>query len=133
MTVNAPASEAEACALVADAAAKRTPLAVGGRGTKGDFGRPAQTEATLSSTGLTGIPLYEPAEMVIGARTGTPLSEVQRLLAEKGQQLPFEPMDYRPLLGSSGEPTIGAVAATACLGCASSTGAERPSSRVAGS
>jgi glycolate oxidase FAD binding subunit len=55
--------------------------------------------------------LYEPAELVIAARAGTPLSEVVRTLADRGQQLPFEPMDYRPLLGSTGEPTIGAVAA----------------------
>jgi glycolate oxidase FAD binding subunit len=34
-----------------------------------------------------------------------------RTLAEKGQELTFEPMDYRPLLASAGEPTIGAVAA----------------------
>src|ERR671920_2354556 len=54
---------------------------------------------------------YEPAELVIAARAGTPLSEVVRTLAEKNQQLPFEPMDHRPLLGSTGEPTIGAIAA----------------------
>ena len=67
-------------------------------------------EATLSATGLTGITLYEPAEMVVAARAGTPLAEVEALLAERGQMLPFEPMDHRPLLGSTGEPTFGAVA-----------------------
>jgi glycolate oxidase FAD binding subunit len=74
-------------------------------------GRPAQSEATLSSAGLIGVTLYEPAEMVVAARAGTPLAEVVRTLAEKNQELPFEPMDHRPLLGSTGEPTIGAVAA----------------------
>ena len=54
----------------------------------------------MSSAALTGVTLYEPAELVIAARAGTPLSEVVRTLAERGQQLPFEPMDYRPLLGS---------------------------------
>src|SRR5215218_10490167 len=111
MTLHTPASEAEACAVVAEAAQKRTPLALAGSGTKAALGRPDQTEATLSSAALTGVTLYEPAELVIAARAGTPLSEVVRTLAEKGQQLPFEPMDYRPLLGSTGEPTIGAVAA----------------------
>ena len=111
MTLHTPASQAEACAVVAEAAEKRTPLAVAGSGTKADLGRPAQTQATLSSSALTGVTLYEPAELVIGARSGTPLAEVVRTLSERGQELPFEPMDYRPLLGSRGEPTIGAVAA----------------------
>jgi glycolate oxidase FAD binding subunit len=111
MSVEAPVSEAEACAVVAEAAAKRTPLAVGGSGTKAAIGRPAQTEATLSSSGLTGVTLYEPAELVIAARAGTPISEVVRRLADKGQELPFEPADYRELLGTTGEPTIGAIAA----------------------
>jgi glycolate oxidase FAD binding subunit len=57
------------------------------------------------------VTLYEPAELVIAARAGTPLAEVQRTLAERGQELAFEPMDYRLLLGSKGEPSIGAVAA----------------------
>jgi glycolate oxidase FAD binding subunit len=111
MTLHAPATECEACAVIAEAAAKATPLAVLGAGTKAAIGRPAQTEATLSSLALTGVTLYEPAELVIRARAGTPLAEVVRTLAERGQELPFEPMDYRPLLGSRGEPTIGAVAA----------------------
>src|SRR5215218_465890 len=111
MTLHTPATELHACTIVADAAARRTPLALVGGGTKAELGRPAQTEATLSSAALTGVTLYEPAELVIAARAGTPLSEVVRTLADRGQQLPFEPMDYRPLLGSSGEPTIGGVAA----------------------
>jgi glycolate oxidase FAD binding subunit len=111
MTYHAPTTEADAAALVAEAAARRTPLAVIGAGTKAAIGRPAQTEATLSASGLAGITLYEPAEMVVAARAGTPLAEVERILAEKGQFLPFGPLDYRALLGSEGEPTIGAVAA----------------------
>jgi glycolate oxidase FAD binding subunit len=111
MTTHTPATEQDACAMITEAAARREPLAVTGGATKAEIGRPAQTEATLSSAALTGVTLYEPAELVIAARAGTPLSEVVRALAEKGQQLPFEPMDYRPLLDSAGEPTIGAVAA----------------------
>jgi glycolate oxidase FAD binding subunit len=111
MTLHTPVSEGDAQAIVADAAARRTPLAVAGGGTKAEIGRPAQSEATLSSAALTGVTLYEPAELVIAARAGTPLSEVVRTLAEKGQQLSFEPADYRTLLGSSGEPTVGAIAA----------------------
>ena len=97
--------------MIAEAAARRTPLAVAGGATKEAVGRPAQTEATLSSAALTGVTLYEPAELVIAARAGTPLSEIVATLAGRGQQLPFEPMDHRVLLGSTGAPTIGAVAA----------------------
>src|SRR4051812_39377376 len=111
MTSHAPSTEQDAGAIVAEAAARRTPLSLVGGGTKADIGRPAQTAATLSAAALTGVTLYEPAEMVIGARAGTPLAEVVRTLADKGQELPFEPMDHRPLLASTGEPTIGAVAA----------------------
>lgn len=106
-----PRDEADLADAVSKARAERTPLAVTGGGTKCGVGRPAQTGATLSLRGLAGITLYEPAEMVIAARAGTPLAEVERRLAEGGQRLPFEPPDFRALLGSSGEPTIGAVAA----------------------
>ncbi len=49
--------------------------------------------------------------MVVAARAGTPLAEVEALLASRGQMLPFEPMDLRGLYGTAGEPTLGAVAA----------------------
>lgn len=111
MTLYSPASEPEARAIIADAAGRRTPLTLAGSNTKAAVGRPAQTEATLSSAALTGVTLYEPAELVIAARAGTPVSEVVATLAAKGQELPFEPADYRALLGSAGEPTIGAIAA----------------------
>ncbi|UYW26183.1 glycolate oxidase subunit GlcE [Methylorubrum extorquens] len=111
MTSYAPASEQEAAAIVAQAAGRSEPLRLVGGGTKAALGRPPQDEATLAATGLTGITLYEPAEMVVAARAGTPLAEVEALLAGRGQMLPFEPMDHRPLLGSTGEPTFGAVAA----------------------
>ncbi|AMJ59084.1 FAD-binding protein [Bosea sp. PAMC 26642] len=111
MTLHTPSSEADACAFIASAATARTPLALVGGGTRAGLGRPTQTERSLSSAGLTGITLYEPSEMVIGARAGTPLAEVQKTLADRGQMLPFEPMDHRALLRTSGEPTIGAIAA----------------------
>ncbi|GJE57505.1 MULTISPECIES: FAD-binding protein [Methylobacterium] len=107
----APASEQEAAAIVSDAVARTERLRLVGGGTKAGIGRPAQDEATLSAQNISGVTLYEPAEMVVSARAGTPLAEVQALLAERGQMLPFEPMDHRRLMGSTGEPSFGAVAA----------------------
>lgn len=111
MTRLTPTTEEEACAVVMDAVASRAPLAIEGGGTKTGVGRPAQTERTLSAAGLTGITLNEPAELVISARAGTPLAEVVATLDAQGQQLTFEPMDHRALLGGTAEPTIGGVAA----------------------
>ncbi|SEC27161.1 glycolate oxidase FAD binding subunit [Rhizobiales bacterium GAS191] len=111
MTTHAPASEAEAQAIIADAGARHAPLSIEGGGTKRGIGRPTQTQDVLSSLALSGITLHEPAELVIAARAGTPLAEVERTLAAKGQRLPFEPLDYRKLLGTDGEPTIGGMAA----------------------
>src|SRR6185312_9903600 len=75
-------------------------LEVVGRSSKRALGRPSQTDLTLDLSGLTGITLYEPAELVLSAKAGTPIAEIEALLAEHNQQLGFEPMDYGPLLGS---------------------------------
>ncbi|MBV8427939.1 MAG: glycolate oxidase subunit GlcE [Hyphomicrobiales bacterium] len=112
MTTHTPQNEAEAASIIADAGERRVPLSIMGAGTKRGLGRFTQTQDVLSSAALTGITLHEPAELVIAARAGTALAEIERKLAEDRQRLPFEPMDYRPLLGTSGEPTIGGVAAT---------------------
>ena len=106
-----PISEPEACAAVAEAVAAASPLALEGSGSKVAMGRPIQTDRTLSSKALAGITLYEPAEMVIGARAGTTLAEIVRTLDEGRQALTFEPMDHRTLLGSRGEPTAGGIVA----------------------
>lgn len=110
--VHHPASAGEIAAIVATSFAAGLPLEVRGGGTKGAIGRPMQTGATLDISGLTGITLYEPAEMVIGCRAGTPVAELEATLAAKGQMLPFEPADYRQILGTSGEPTVGGMVAT---------------------
>jgi glycolate oxidase FAD binding subunit len=83
-------------------------LEVVGGGTKRSIGRAAQWDATLDLTALSGVTLYEPAELVLSARAGTPLKEIEALVAASAQQLAFEPMDYAALLGASaGAATIG--------------------------
>jgi glycolate oxidase FAD binding subunit len=106
-----PGDEDELAAIVRDAAAARRPLAVEGRGTLRGLGRPMQAAATLSAAKLAGVTLYEPHELVVSARAGTPLAEVEALLAGKRQRLAFEPPDWRGFYGSSGEPTVGGIAA----------------------
>jgi glycolate oxidase FAD binding subunit len=89
---------------------KRKLVIVGG-GTRSGLGRPSANASTLSTVQLSGIIFYEPSEMVISAQTGTSIATIEALLAEKGQMLPFEPMDHRPLYGTSGEPTVGGIVA----------------------
>jgi glycolate oxidase FAD binding subunit len=90
------------------ALAQKKSIEIVGHGTKRALGRPAQVDATLDLAALTGVTLYEPEELVLSARAGTPLAEIEALLDGKAQQLAFEPMDYGPLLGgASGQATIG--------------------------
>jgi glycolate oxidase FAD binding subunit len=92
-------------------------LEIVGHGSKRAIGRPAQTDLTLDLASLSGVTLYEPEELVLSAKAGTPLAEIEALVASKGQQLAFEPMDYAPLLGNSaGRGTIGGALAANLAG-----------------
>ena len=106
-----PGSEEAASEIIAESFGDNATLAIQGGGTKVDLGRPVFADNIISSVNLAGVTNYNPAELVIGARAGTPLTEICRELAANGQRLPFEPVDHRLLLGSRGEPSIGAVAA----------------------
>ncbi|MHA1152887.1 MAG: glycolate oxidase subunit GlcE [Alphaproteobacteria bacterium] len=97
---------------VAWAAAEARPLEVAGRGTKRGFGRPVRAAHGIELSGLTGITLYEPVELVLSARAGTPLAEIEAALAGERQQLAFEPGDLGPLLGTrAGAGSIGGMLA----------------------
>ena len=82
-------------------------LEIVGQGTKRAIGRAAQWDLSLDLSTLTGVTLYEPEELVLSAKAGTPLADVQALLAAHNQELAFEPMDYGALLGTAGGGTIG--------------------------
>src|SRR5581483_1714967 len=81
------------------AVAEGKALELAGRGSKRALGRPSQSDLTLDLAGLSGVTLYEPEELVLSARAGTPIAEIEALVASKDQQLAFEPMDYGPVLG----------------------------------
>ena len=72
------------------AAAARTPLRIVGGGTKDFYGQDTFGER-FDTTGYAGIVDHDPTELVITVRCGTPLSDVERMLAEHGQMLGFEP------------------------------------------
>ncbi|MEL7463846.1 MAG: glycolate oxidase subunit GlcE [Pseudomonadota bacterium] len=104
-------AEAALAETVREAHDAATPLEIIGGGTRRALGRPVQSETTISTANLTGISFYEPGALTLVAGAGTPLAEVEAALDAEGQRLPFEPMDHRALLGTKGEPTVGAVAA----------------------
>jgi glycolate oxidase FAD binding subunit len=110
----APGSEEELAETVRAAAAASRPLAIEGGGTRG-LGHPVAGER-LSTAGLAGIPLYEPGALTLVARAGTPLAEIEAVLAADNQMLPFEPWDARALTGANGTPTVGGMVATNASG-----------------
>ncbi|WP_424832060.1 FAD-binding protein [Ruegeria sp.] len=99
-----PESEAELAEIIPGLS---EPVRIVGGGTRGVAG----PEAELSTARLRGITLYEPGALTVVARAGTPVVEIETALAAENQQLAFEPADYRAVLGTSGEPTIGGVVA----------------------
>lgn len=108
-----PIDERECARVFSDAIATNTALDIRGSGTKINVGRPVSAEAFVSTRSMRGITLYEPNEMVMTARAGTLLWEVEEQLAAKRQMLAFEPIDYGALTGSDPhESTIGSVFAT---------------------
>ncbi len=108
-----PAADWELKSMIAQLGEKRLPLEIIGGGTKRSIGHPVPAAALLTTASLRGVTLYEPTELVMSARSGTTLSQIEAELTSRGQMLPFEPLDYGPVLGvAAGQQTIGAVFAT---------------------
>lgn len=84
-------------------------LAIRGSGSKDFHGRAVHGE-TLALDGHSGIVNYEPTELVLTARAGTPLAELDEVLAGEGQQMPFDP----PRFGGGG--TLGGAIASGLSG-----------------
>jgi glycolate oxidase FAD binding subunit len=75
---------------VRDAAAAGSALCIEGGGSKRFYGHPC-SGASLAVCGHTGIIDYTPSELVVSARAGTPLAELEAVLGQQGQMLAFEP------------------------------------------
>ncbi len=87
---------------VVDAFEQKSPLQIVGGDTKQDIlGRTTTSNSKLNIAAHNGIIDYNPAELVLTARSGTTISEIQSTLAKEGQTLSFEPPDF------SGKATLG--------------------------
>lgn len=108
-----PAAEWELQSMIAKLATQNRPVEVLGLGGLRAVGRPPQHGVAITTSSLRGITLYEPNELVMSARAGTPLIEIESALAAQKQMLAFEPSDLGPATG--GRPnaqSIGGVFAT---------------------
>jgi glycolate oxidase FAD binding subunit len=95
-------------AAVQWALAEGKTLEVIGQGSKRGIGRAAQWDLSLDLSDLSGVTLYEPQELILSAKAGTPIAEIEALLAANNQELAFEPIDYAPVFGATpGRGTIG--------------------------
>ncbi len=86
-----------------------TPLVIEGGGSKTFYGNASEGEV-LATRALTGVVDYQPKELVLSARAGTPLADIEALLAEQGQMLAFEPPHF------GGRATLGGCIATGLSG-----------------
>jgi glycolate oxidase FAD binding subunit len=113
--VDRPASTEDVRAAVAEAMAAGRPLAPRGHGSKAGLGHPVE-HSVLDLSGLSGVTLYEPEELVLSAGAGTPLDEIVQLLDQRGQELAFEPPETSLLWGEEGAGTLGGLMMSALSG-----------------
>lgn len=112
-----PRDENELSQVVRALADAKMPAEIKGAGSKRAAGRPLNCQAIVETIGLTGLTLYEPTELVMSARAGTPLREIEAMLSSRNQMLPFEPIDLGPVTGTvAGAQTVGGVFATNASG-----------------
>jgi glycolate oxidase FAD binding subunit len=99
------------------ARADGTPLCLRGGGSKDFLGR--SHGDLLDTRAFSGVISYEPTELVVTVGCGTPLLELEALLAEQGQYLPFEPPHFSWSQAAAGSPsaaTVGGMLATGLAG-----------------
>jgi glycolate oxidase FAD binding subunit len=112
-----PDSADALAAIVAEAARDGTRLWLRGGGSKDAIGAPTPDARIVDMRGFSGVVDYDPPELVLTVKAGTPLAEVQALVADKGQMLAFDPFDHGAILGGAvGEATIGGIVAAGVAG-----------------
>jgi len=108
-----PNTSAEIKNAILDALSRDCALAICGGGSKAGLGGEVNSDWVLNTSNLTGILDYEPNELVLTARAGTSISEIDAVLKEAGQHLSFEPPDWQLFLGNEGSiQTLGGVIAS---------------------
>lgn len=100
---------------VREAAAAGAPLDIRGHGTKAFYGGAPEGEP-LDMTTLAGISAYDPSELVVTVKAGTPIAELERALAERGQHLAFQPPRFAGTGASAGRGTVGGMVAAGLSG-----------------
>jgi glycolate oxidase FAD binding subunit len=101
---------------IADAGRTGARLEIRGGGSKADIGAPREADL-LDMTAFAGIIDYDPAELVLTVGAGTPLAQIETLVAGSDQMLAFEPFDHGPLFGRpAGAATIGGIVAAGVSG-----------------
>ena len=108
-----PSDTRETAEIIQTALAEKRPIEVLGNGTKRGLGRPVDTLNSVSLSGISGITLYQPEELVVTAGAGTSFKEIREMLQSKCQHLAFEPPDWGPIFGEEPDTqTIGGIIAT---------------------
>ena len=102
--------------IVARAARDGVAIEAMGGGTKRDVGRPNRGNTLVDISAMKGVVDYEPTELVLTVRPGTPLVEIETLLGERGQMLAFEPWDHGAIFGRKSGATIGGIVAAGIAG-----------------
>lgn len=110
-----PGNIDELCGIIAGARDAGTKLRLRGGGTKDAIGAPCDAQI-VDMRGFAGVIDYDPPELVLTVGAGTPLAEIERLVASEGQMLAFDPFDHGAMLGNDGGATIGGVIAAGVAG-----------------
>lgn len=112
-----PTTPTEACDAIADALRDGRKIDIRGGGSKASIGAARPAATLLSTAGFSGVVDYDPAELVLTVGAGTPLADIEALVAGQNQMLAFEPFDHTAILGGTNSgATIGGVVAAGVAG-----------------